>query len=51
MSDLVADYSEFIEWHPDGQEKRIPLEQGKIYMSPSGYKVQMEKHLVHHHGV
>ena len=76
MADLVADYSEFIEWHPDGygidknfanlvyvrenarasiplrsvmwqidgQEKRIPLEQGKIYMSPSGYKVQMDKH-------
>ena len=76
MSDLVADYSDFIQWHPDGYgidrnfpnliyvredarasiplrsvlwhidgvEKRIPLEQDKIYMSPSGYKVQMEKH-------
>ena len=76
MADLVADYSEFIQWHPDGYgidkhfpnlvyvredarasiplrsvvwqhdgaEKRIPLEQGKIYISPSGYKVQMEKH-------
>jgi len=76
MSDLVADYSELIQWHPDGYgidksfpnliyvredarasiplrsvswvvegiEKRIPLEQGKVYMSPSGYKVEMEKH-------
>lgn len=76
MADLMADYSDFIDWNPDGYgvdknfpsliyvredarasiplrsvlwqidgiEKRIPLEQGKIYMSPSGYKVEMEKH-------
>ena len=76
MADLISDYSDFIEWKPEGygvdkkfpnlvyvredarasiasrsvswtwnaKEHSIPLEQGKIYISPSGYKVQMEKH-------
>jgi phosphoenolpyruvate carboxykinase (diphosphate) len=33
-----------IKWTRDGQEKSIPLEQDCVYMAPSGYKVQMEKH-------
>jgi phosphoenolpyruvate carboxykinase (diphosphate) len=33
-----------ITWTLDQQKQSIPLEQGKIYMAPSGYKVQMEKH-------
>ena len=76
MEDLVADYSDFIDWKPEGYgvdknfsnliyvredarasipqrsvlwhtdqgEQRIPLEQGKVYISPSGYKVELEKH-------
>jgi hypothetical protein len=33
-----------IRWTTDAGEQCIPLEQGKVYMAPSGYKVQMEKH-------
>jgi hypothetical protein len=31
-------------WMKDGQEQTIPLLPGKIYMTPSGFKVRMEKH-------
>src|SRR6201999_2290450 len=31
-------------WEKDGAEKKIPLEPGKIYMTPSGFKLRMEKH-------
>ncbi|HEY2587167.1 MAG TPA: hypothetical protein VGI81_15575 [Tepidisphaeraceae bacterium] len=31
-------------WTRDGVEHAIPLEQGKIYMTPSGFKLRMEKH-------
>ncbi|MEQ1829723.1 MAG: hypothetical protein ABL921_27420, partial [Pirellula sp.] len=33
-----------IRWSVDGKESSIPLEPGKIYMAPSGYKVHIEKH-------
>ena len=33
-----------VSWACDGVEHSIPLEQGKTYISPSGYKVRMEKH-------
>ncbi|MCY2976280.1 MAG: hypothetical protein NTW52_16620 [Planctomycetota bacterium] len=33
-----------IRWTFNGVDKSLPLERGKIYMAPSGYKVQMEKH-------
>jgi phosphoenolpyruvate carboxykinase (diphosphate) len=33
-----------IRWTRAGIEHSIPLETNKIYMAPSGYKVQMEKH-------
>ncbi len=33
-----------IRWKTENGEQCIPLEQGKVYMAPSGYKVQMEKH-------
>jgi len=33
-----------IRWTIDGKNYSIALEQNKIYMAPSGYKVQMEKH-------
>jgi phosphoenolpyruvate carboxykinase (diphosphate) len=33
-----------VSWHVDEALHSIPLEQGKVYMSPSGYKVRMEKH-------
>jgi hypothetical protein len=29
---------------PDGKEKSIPLLAGKVYMTPSGYKVRLERH-------
>ena len=31
-------------WTRDGKEHQIPLLPGKIYMTPSGFKVRMEKH-------
>jgi hypothetical protein len=31
-------------WTRDGQEQSIPLLPGKVYMTPSGFKVRMEKH-------
>ena len=29
---------------PDGKERSIPLLAGKVYMTPSGYKVRLERH-------
>ncbi len=37
-------YDRTIRWSIDGKNYSIALEQNKIYMAPSGYKVQMEKH-------
>ncbi len=31
-------------WTQDGREASMPLRPGKTYMTPSGYKVQLEKH-------
>ena len=31
-------------WTHDGKEQSIPLLPGKIYMTPSGFKIRMEKH-------
>jgi hypothetical protein len=31
-------------WTHQGQERSIPLRPGKTYMTPAGYKVQVEKH-------
>ena len=31
-------------WTKDGKEQGIPLRPGKVYMTPSGFKVRMEKH-------
>ncbi len=31
-------------WTHDGHEVAIPLDAGKTYMTPSGYKVHLEKH-------
>ena len=31
-------------WDQNGSEQTIPLEPGKIYMTPSGFKLRMEKH-------
>lgn len=43
--DAIASlYDRTIRWSVDGQSFAIPLEQNKIYMAPSGYKVKMEKH-------
>ncbi len=33
-----------ITWTRDGVEHSIPIRPGKVYMTPSGYKVRMEKH-------
>jgi len=33
-----------VTWRTDGQTQSIPLQPGKVYMHPSGYKVSMEKH-------
>jgi hypothetical protein len=33
-----------IKWTKDGQEQRIPLSPKNIYISPSGYKIRLEKH-------
>ncbi len=37
-------YDQKIRWPWQGQETCIPLEPGKVYMAPSGYKLHMEKH-------
>lgn len=31
-------------WEHNASEQKIPLEPGKIYLTPSGFKVRMEKH-------
>jgi hypothetical protein len=31
-------------WTQDGQERSIPLQPGKTYMTPSGYKLHADKH-------
>src|SRR5690606_19187189 len=31
-------------WQHDGKTQTIPIRPGKVYMTPSGYKVRMEKH-------
>ena len=31
-------------WTQDEKEQSIPLQPGRIYMTPSGYKIHMEKH-------
>ena len=41
---MASLFDRTIRWSRDGQDYSIPLEQNKIYMAPSGYKVQMEKH-------
>ncbi|TWU57064.1 hypothetical protein Poly51_29850 [Rubripirellula tenax] len=33
-----------IQWTRDGEEHRIPLLPRNIYIAPSGYKIQLEKH-------
>ena len=33
-----------VRWTKDGVEQSIPLRPGKVYMTPSGFKVRMEKH-------
>jgi hypothetical protein len=33
-----------IGWQKDGEKQTIRLQPGKIYMQPSGYKLEMEKH-------
>ncbi len=37
-------YDQQIRWTRDSQEYSLRLEPGKVYMAPSGYKLQMEKH-------
>ncbi|QEH38064.1 hypothetical protein OJF2_66600 [Aquisphaera giovannonii] len=44
-SDARADISELkVWWSNGGEEASIPLEPGKVYMTPCGYKMHMEKH-------
>jgi hypothetical protein len=31
-------------WTADGKEQSIPLAPGKVYMTPSGFKIRIEKH-------
>ena len=33
-----------IRWEQDGQTHRIPLSPDQVYIAPSGYKIQLEKH-------
>ncbi|HEV2972189.1 MAG TPA: hypothetical protein VGY55_19605 [Pirellulales bacterium] len=33
-----------VTWTKDGRQHSIPLLPGKVYMTPSGYKLRMEKH-------
>ncbi len=41
---LASLFDRSIRWTVGEREQSIPLEQNKIYMAPSGYKVAMEKH-------
>ncbi len=36
--------SQTITWEKDGVKQTIPLQPGKIYMQPNGYKIEMLKH-------
>ncbi|AMV20939.1 hypothetical protein [Planctomyces sp. SH-PL14] len=43
--DALADiHRQTIVWKKGGSEQSIPLLPGRVYMSPSGYKLRMEKH-------
>ena len=33
-----------VRWHKDNIEHSLPLEPGKVYIAPSGYRIHMEKH-------
>ncbi len=33
-----------VNWKSDGQDRAIPMMPGKIYMTPSGFKLRLEKH-------
>ena len=33
-----------ITWYKDGKQQTIRLQPGKVYVQPSGYKIEMEKH-------
>ncbi|MCA9133585.1 MAG: hypothetical protein KDA45_10540, partial [Planctomycetales bacterium] len=37
-------YDQKIHWQHHGVQHDIPLEPNKVYMAPSGYRLQMEKH-------
>lgn len=37
-------HSQDIRWNRNGEQQSIPMAPGKIYMSPSGYRIRMEKH-------
>lgn len=37
-------YDQKVYWEYDGAQQSIPLEPGKVYMAPSGYRLRMEKH-------
>ncbi len=37
-------YDQKIHWDHHGVAHNIPLEPGKVYMAPSGYRIRMEKH-------
>jgi hypothetical protein len=37
-------YDQRIHWDREGVEYSIPLQPGKVYMAPSGYRITMEKH-------
>ena len=37
-------YDQQIHWDFHGVPRSIPLEPGKVYMAPSGYRIRMEKH-------
>lgn len=37
-------YDQKIHWEHQGTAQSIPLEPGKVYMAPSGYRIRMEKH-------
>ena len=43
--DARADlHDQMITWSRDGQEKSITFLPGRVYMTPSGYKIRLEKH-------
>lgn len=37
-------YDQRIQWTRDGKDFHLPLQPGKVYMAPSGYRICMEKH-------